>query len=598
MVATHTAPRRQVVRPEPNRARGVPQSRCRRSRLAAFLDRSPQAISRVARVLGCLAFADALWPHHSGFMTLFTPILPAPARAATDAVVVVSGLLMLRIASGLRRRKRAEWHLAVVVCAVLIVADLMRDERRLTEAAVTVALLALLLASRNRYTALADPRSRWFAVRVTLEFAVVGLVYGTTLLYLPGHVDGGTTFLQRLWEVVTSLGGMGGWIPIHDATFADLFHATLLAFGLTGVALGLWFALRPAAPIARLTPDDEIRLRRLVASHGSRDSLAYFALRRDKSVVWSRSGKAAVAYRVVDGVALISGDPIGDPEAWPGAIDAFRRMISERGWVPAALGSSELGATLLKREAGLAALELGDEAVLQAGSFTLNGRDMRGVRQACARIVRAGYRVSVRRISEVPLDEREQLRTFADRWRVDGVERGFSMALSRVGDAADGACVVVTATESGVLRGLLHFVPWGDDGLSLDLMRRDRTSDNGLNEYMIAGLMAELSVLGVEKVSLNFATFRDALERGARIGAGPVLRSWRRVLLVASHIWQIDSLYRFNAKFNPEWRPRYLSYPAAGDLPRVAIAALEAERFIVRPRFVDRVLGRAHPEQV
>ena len=141
-------------------------------------------------------------------------------------------------------------------------------------------------------------------------------------------------------------------------------------------------------------------------------------------------------------------------------------------------------------------------------------------------------------------------------------------------------------------------MPWGDDGLSLDLMRRDRTSDNGLNEYMIAALMAEPPALGVEKVSLNFATFRDVLERGARIGAGPVLRGWRRVLLVASHIWQIDSLYRFNAKFNPEWRPRYLSYPSAGDLPRVAIAALEAERFIVRPRFVDRVLGRAHPEQV
>jgi lysyl-tRNA synthetase class 2 len=531
-------------------------------------------------------------------MTVFTPILPAPARAATDAVVVVSGLLMLRIASGLRRRKRAEWHLAVVVCVVLIVADLMRDERRLTEAAVTVVLLALLLASRNRYTALADPRSRWFAVRVTVEFAVVGLVYGTALLYLPGHVDSGTPLWQRLREVVTSLVGMGGWIPIGDATFADLFHATLLAFGLTGVALGLWLALRPAAPAARLTPEDERRLRALVARHGGRDSLAYFALRRDKSVVWSRSGKAAIAYRVVDGVALISGDPIGDPEAWPGAIDAFGRMISERGWVPAALGSSELGATLLKREAGLAALELGDEAVLHTSSFTLDGRDMRGVRQACARIARAGYQVSVRRMSEVPLDERAGLRTFADRWRVDGVERGFSMALSRVGDAADGACVVVTATDDGVLRGLLHFVPWGDDGLSLDLMRRDRTSDNGLNEYMIAALMAELPRLGVEKVSLNFATFRDALERGARIGAGPVLRGWRRVLLVASHIWQIDSLYRFNAKFNPEWRPRYLSYPAAGDLPRVAIAALEAERFIVRPRFVDRVLGRAHPERV
>src|SRR5262249_44733121 len=153
------------------------RSHPRRSRIATLLDRSPRAISRIARVLGCLAFADALWPHHASMITPFSPILPAPARAATDAVVVVSGLLMLRIASGWGRRKRAEWRLAVVVCVVLVVADLLRDERRLAEAAVTIALLAFLLAGRNRYTAMADPRSRWFAARVATEFALVGAIY-------------------------------------------------------------------------------------------------------------------------------------------------------------------------------------------------------------------------------------------------------------------------------------------------------------------------------------------------------------------------------------------------------------------------------------
>ena len=59
------------------------------------------------------------------------------------------------------------------------------------------------------------------------------------------------------------------------------------------------------------------------------------------------------------------------------------------------------------------------------------------------------------------------------------------MALSRIGDPADPDCVVVTAHQDGTLRGLLHFVPWGSDGLSLDLMRRDRTADNGLNEFLV-----------------------------------------------------------------------------------------------------------------
>ena len=74
-----------------------------------------------------------------------------------------------------------------------------------------------------------------------------------------------------------------------------------------------------------LTDEDEARMRAPARAHGARDSLGYFALRRDKSVVWSERGKACIAYRVVSGVMLASGDPLGDPEAWPGAIAAVRR---------------------------------------------------------------------------------------------------------------------------------------------------------------------------------------------------------------------------------------------------------------------------------
>jgi lysyl-tRNA synthetase, class II len=218
----------------------------------------------------------------------------------------------------------------------------------------------------------------------------------------------------------------------------------------------------------------------------------------------------------------------------------------------------------------------------------LQGRHMRSVRQSCTGASRAGYALLVRRGRDIDPAEFAELERTAVTWRRGGVERGFSMALSRLGDPADGDCVVVTARQDGVLRGLLHFVPWGDDGLSLDLMRRDNTADNGLNELMIVELIRQNARLGVRRVSLNFAVFRDALERGRRIGAGPVLRGWRRVLLVASRWWQIDSLYRFNAKFAPSWQSRHLCYPGARDLPRVALAALEAEAFLVRPRPLGR----------
>jgi lysyl-tRNA synthetase class 2 len=159
------------------------------------------------------------------------------------------------------------------------------------------------------------------------------------------------------------------------------------------------------------------------------------------------------------------------------------------------------------------------------------------------------------------------------------------MALGRVGDPADGDVVVVTArTPEGRLDAIMTLVPWGRDGLSLDLMRRSRGSENGTMELLVATLAEHATALGTRRVSLNFAVFRSALERGSQIGAGPVLRLWRAVLLKASRWWQIESLYRANAKYLPLWAPRHVCFLRAADLPAVAVAALQAEAFVVRPQ--------------
>ncbi|MFC8450750.1 phosphatidylglycerol lysyltransferase domain-containing protein [Kitasatospora sp. NPDC057223] len=544
---------------------------------------------RVAAVLNLLAapvaaFRDRVQRVNSG--EFFTPVL----MTAGITAALFAGLLAVM----LRRRKRAAWIVATTVAGlyavIFLVALAARPEHRAhpfnwVSAALTVGLLAALLAGRPVFHVRGERGNVLLGLGVLLGGTAVLTGLGAVLVrltYTGAVPDWGACFgfvLLRLFTV-------SGFVTYTDVDVAGWLDLTLNILGAALFLLVLRVFFRSPRGEERLGPEDERRLRALLEQHGGRDSLGYFALRRDKSVCWSPSGKAAVLYRVVFGVALASGDPVGDPEAWPQAIERWRAAARANAWVPAVTGAGEQAGNAYRR-AGLKALEFGDEAVVETAGFELDGRTMRPLRQAYHRVAKAGHRAVVRRHRDIPADELAELVHLADAWRHGRTERGFSMALGRLGDPADGDCLLLECRdENDRTCAVLSFVPWGPDGLSLDLMRRDRDSGNGLVEFLVTELLlhAARGELPVARVSLNFAMFRSVFEQGGRIGAGPVLRLWRGVLRFCSRWWQLESLYRANAKYQPQWRPRFLLYERPGELFAIVAANAAAEGFVTRPR--------------
>ena len=551
------------------------------------------AITWVTRVVGLITVLSVVLPagrrdmrgHVAAWLAL-----PPEATTGAATVALVTGALLIMLASGLRRRKRRAWQLTLAASLLVALAHAGLRHLFLPSGLVSLALAVALLANRRYFIALPDPvTGRWRAVRVFVQLIAAGMAINFALLTVAqprGLVP--LDAKDRLMESVLALIGVSGPAVFRVTWLDDLVASVGLLFGLGAVLLAAYFLLRSAEPAPHLPEGEKQRLRDLLAGHGERDSLGYFALRDDKFVVFSKTRKAAVMYRVIAGAAVASGDPLGDSEAWPGAIEEFLDACRRYGWVPAVMGCSELGATVWARY-GLDVLEIGDEAIVDVDSFTLDGRAMRGVRQAVSRTRRAGYEVRVRRAEEIGEAELVELEALAANWRGTDTERGFSMTLGRMGDRG---AVIVTAEQQGRVRGLLQFVPWGRHGLSLDVMRRDRTADNGVNELMISELLRNGRDRGVKHVSLNFAAFRKLMEQGQRIGAGPVARFSAKVLHWVSRWVQIETLYRFNAKFQPRWVPRYLVFPGVRELPRVGVAVFEAEGLGGRSRWLMRMLRR------
>lgn len=402
-----------------------------------LLSRVPENFATFFGALGLLCVLLAFIPP---LRALLRPVV----RFLDQLVVPVSANLayavfLFLLAAATAARKKVAWWLVVVYLGLLVLTDVLGVAvGQYTESIPSLAVcglgLALLIVARREFYA----ASRRAAVRRALVVLLVGLVaaillgWGLVELF-PGTLPRGR---RLLWAADRVCGGLVSGRTYDGRPPRPLFFVLGL-FGALALLNAAATLFRSQRMEAALHDDEEARIRALLKAYGDQDSLGYFATRRDKAVVFSPSGKAAVTYRVEAGVCLASGDPVGDREAWPHAIAAWLDVARRHAWATAAMGASEDGARAFAR-AGLGALQLGDEAILPVAGFDLDGRDMRVTRQAVHRVRRTGATGRVRRHSALTDEEMKAIVDSADAWRDTETERGFSMALDRLGDTTDG----------------------------------------------------------------------------------------------------------------------------------------------------------------
>ena len=508
---------------------------------------APTVLGLCAALVGLIGVFSALTPEFASRLDIVQGVLPPGVPEAARVLALAFGLTLIWLSRSLARRKRRAWQLAVALVVASAAAHLAKG-LDFEEAFCSTLLLAALLRYRRCFTAPGDPASTRPLLRALAALAVLGVVGA---LHAWQHVGGDVA-------------------PVLEES------VELLAGAVALWALYLW--LRPVAGWVRQTTAEREQARRVVSAYG-RDSLAFFALRRDKSYFFSPSGRALLAYRVVRGSALVSGDPIGEAGEFPELLSEFRRVAQAQGWRVAVLAAGAESVPLY-RGLGFSALYVGDEAVVRPSEFSLEGRFMRKVRQSVHRLERAGYSTRVVPAAAIGDELRAELRVVSAAWRGRWPERGFTMAMDALFEHPEAR--IAYAEAGGRVGGFVHLVPSpASGGYSLSAMRRRPDTPNGLMEYLLTEVLHSCAREGVPELSLNFAVFGRILRVGRE---GPAaLRALRRVLLGLDRAFQLDRLLSFNRKFQPEWRPRYLCVERLTDFPLVGLAYLEAESLLTPP---------------
>ncbi|WP_261560965.1 phosphatidylglycerol lysyltransferase domain-containing protein, partial [Frankia tisae] len=120
----------------------------------------------------------------------------------------------------------------------------------------------------------------------------------------PGDLPQNQRFLWALNRVTAAASVDNEVFDGHPRVFVNTVLGLLGAIALLAAVMTLFRAQRSNNA---LTGNDESAIRGLIQNFGADDSLAYFATRRDKAVIFAPSGKAAITYRVEIGVCLASG---------------------------------------------------------------------------------------------------------------------------------------------------------------------------------------------------------------------------------------------------------------------------------------------------
>jgi lysyl-tRNA synthetase class 2 len=547
------------------------------------LHRRPHPLRKVRRAdplpalagLGAVAVAvvnvvSAVTPNVAWRGHALLAIEPLAAIRLSHALAIPAAWILGVAGPYLARRRRRALYLAIGLLLLLAVLNLLKG-LDFEEAAADVGAAGLLWLGRGSFCVEHSPLARrGGALLQAAAVVATSLLVAGTAVWIGAPRD---------TPVATAARATGDLLVWRTPPLA--FHDELARLGLAiGILGGLTLVVGASILFRPLRgpeafPDESTRgiAVDLVRRHGW-DTLAYFKLRRDKHYLFSPDRRAFLGYRIENGVLLVSGDPVGPRDALPELLRELSEYADRRGLTIAALGVSRRNRPLFE-QLGLRSLYLGDEAIVDTNAFSLEGRAIRKVRQSVSRLQKAGFGATLYDVSQLDEPTLAELESVAARWRGSAPERGFSMAFDtlRCRDTQD-VRVVVARDAAGRVRGFLQFVPtYGRAAMSLASMRRDRDTPNGLTEFLVVRAVELMRERGVREVSLNFAAFARVI--GSPHGVAE--RTARAVLLLADRFFQIESLYRFNAKFFPTWEPRYFLYDGFRNLPRAGLAALRAE---------------------
>lgn len=533
--------------------------------------RSAYLVAMVTAFMGVVNVFSAVTPELAERLTLLEQFSPLEVRLGGRLTAALAGFALLLLARHLWRRKQVAWGLTLIILVISAISHLIKG-LDFEEAALAGALALWLFVLRPHFQALSDRVSIQHGVRVVGVAWLFTLAYGVVGFYLlDRHFSVNFGFWAAVRQTIIMFTQFydSGLEPV--TSFGHYFVDSIYIIGATTTGYALLTLLQPILVRQPATPAERAKARTIVEAYG-RSSLARMTLFDDKAYYFSPGG-SLIAFVVKGRVALTLGDPIGPIDDARSAITGFQAQCARNDW-QAAFYQVLPDYLEIYRAADLEVLPVGQEAIVDLTTFTLEGKPGKSLRPPLNHLAKLGHRAKFYR---PPLPDKllQELRDISDEWltMVHGQEMRFATGWFDDEYIRHSAVMVVHTPEDRISAFASILPEYQFNGSSVDLMRRRRVIENNTMDLLFVSLFEWAKAQGQIAFSLGLSALAGVGEHSEN----PTTE--RALHYIYEHInrfYNFKGLHAFKGKFHPRWESRYLIYPGPASLPAVGLALVTA----------------------
>jgi phosphatidylglycerol lysyltransferase len=528
--------------------------------VASFITKKDNLILRILPaviilLLGIVNIVSAITPAIPSRLSLVRNLLPEDIIVISNSLVLVLGLILVMLSIFLLQGSKRAWYAAISITAFSFFGHLIKAVD-FEEAILAFIAGSSLWYTRSFYKLKPNPKFISFNYVVVLYAVIAVLAYGVLGFYFIDKKHFGIDF--RLDQAITAVLKLFFLIDdkalVPRTRFGSRFEDSIYIAGACLILLVIFSLLKPYFSKPFNTPEDFKTAEGILKKYG-KSALDYFKVYPDKLLFFNPERTAFISFKLTRHFAMVLEDPVAENDLVRKAmVESFERFCQENGFISAYYRVPESSLdfyTSIRRKA----IPIGEEAVLNLTTFTMDGGKMKTTRSAVNRLTAEGFELKVYHapIKEGLLQKLEQV---SEDWLKDlnQKEVAFTQGVFDTTILKEQTILTIEDQEEKVY-AFLNLVPdYAPGEATYDLIRKIDEAPNGVLDMLLAKTFLYLKAEGFSSVNMGLAPLSGMED--VNVTQKTIKYAYENFKMFG----QFKGLRKYKDKFFPRWEKKYLIY--------------------------------------